>query len=153
MDFVGGWACSFTFAWAKVLTYERAVPQPDRFVTESGQTLMTAETIVAGKAAFKRADLSKSQTVQLNIDRSCLTSRTTTRGRSGSPRSNFGALRAAHEPACVNNERLTERFRERPFETHTGQLCCAAIRVRKRLPTEIAATQLSLNRSNRSECP
>ena len=30
------------FAWATVLTYERAPPQPERFVTSGGATLMTA---------------------------------------------------------------------------------------------------------------
>ena len=45
------------FGWATVLTYERAAPQPERFVTTSGQSLMTAETIVAGKAGFQKADL------------------------------------------------------------------------------------------------
>jgi nitric oxide reductase large subunit len=44
----GWWLVShFLFAWATMLIYERMAPQPDRFVTESGQTLMTAETIVA----------------------------------------------------------------------------------------------------------
>ncbi|HEX5321912.1 MAG TPA: cbb3-type cytochrome c oxidase subunit I [Stellaceae bacterium] len=45
------------FAWAAVLTYERAAPQPDRFVTTGGQTVMTAQTILAGKAGFQKADL------------------------------------------------------------------------------------------------
>ena len=45
------------FAWATVLTYERAAPQPDRFVAAGGATLMTAEGIVAGKAGFQKADL------------------------------------------------------------------------------------------------
>ena len=45
------------FAWATVLTYERAPPQPDRFVTSGGATLMTADDIVAGKAGFQKADL------------------------------------------------------------------------------------------------
>ena len=45
------------FAWATVLTYERAAPQPDRFVTAGGATLMTADDIVAGKAGFQKADL------------------------------------------------------------------------------------------------
>jgi nitric oxide reductase subunit B len=29
------------FAWATVLTYERAAPQPDRYVTAGGATVMT----------------------------------------------------------------------------------------------------------------
>jgi nitric oxide reductase subunit B len=45
------------FAWATVLTYDRAAPQPDRFVAAGGATLMTAEDIVAGKAGFQKADL------------------------------------------------------------------------------------------------
>jgi nitric oxide reductase subunit B len=45
------------FAWATVLTYERAAPQPDRFVAAGGATLMTAEGIFAGKAGFQKSDL------------------------------------------------------------------------------------------------
>src|ERR1700693_6389468 len=45
------------FAWATVLTYERAAPQPNRFVAAGGATLMTAEGIFAGKAGFQKADL------------------------------------------------------------------------------------------------
>jgi nitric oxide reductase subunit B len=45
------------FAWATVLTYERAAPQPERFVAAGGATLMTAEGIFAGKAGFQKADL------------------------------------------------------------------------------------------------
>src|SRR5438477_11260316 len=48
--------CFALFAWATVLTYERAAPQPDRFVV-GGATLMTADDIVAGKAGFQKADL------------------------------------------------------------------------------------------------
>jgi nitric oxide reductase subunit B len=47
--------CFALFAWATVLTYERAAPQPDRFVA-GGATLMTADDIVAGKAGFQKAD-------------------------------------------------------------------------------------------------
>ena len=39
-------------AWATVLTYERAPPQPDRFVGPGGTVLMTADDIFAGKAGF-----------------------------------------------------------------------------------------------------
>jgi nitric oxide reductase subunit B len=49
--------CFALFAWATVLTYERAAPQPDRFVGAGGATLMTADDIVAGKAGFQKADL------------------------------------------------------------------------------------------------
>lgn len=45
------------FAWATILTYDRAPPQPDRFVTASGEVLMTSEDIVAGKIGFQQADL------------------------------------------------------------------------------------------------
>ena len=45
------------FAWATVLTYERAAPQPDRFVAAGRATLMTADDVVAGKAGFQKADL------------------------------------------------------------------------------------------------
>jgi nitric oxide reductase subunit B len=44
-------------AWATVATYERAPPQPERFVAANGDVLMTAEDIVAGKAGFQKADL------------------------------------------------------------------------------------------------
>ena len=45
------------FAWATVLTYERAPPQPDRFVSSNGTLLMTNQDVVAGKAGFQKADL------------------------------------------------------------------------------------------------
>ena len=43
--------------WATVLTYERAPPQPERFVSAGGAVLMTADDIFAGKAGFQKADL------------------------------------------------------------------------------------------------
>jgi nitric oxide reductase subunit B len=43
--------------WATVLTYERAPPQPDRLITTSGQILMTAADLFAGKEGFQKADL------------------------------------------------------------------------------------------------
>jgi nitric oxide reductase subunit B len=49
--------CFGLFAWATVLTYERAPPQPERLLTSAGETLMTDADIVAGKAGFQRADL------------------------------------------------------------------------------------------------
>ncbi len=49
--------CFALFAWATVLTYERAAPQPDRFVTATGKTLFTNDDVVAGKAGFQKADL------------------------------------------------------------------------------------------------
>ena len=45
------------FAWATVITYERAPPQPERLVTTAGETLMTEGDIVSGKAGFQRADM------------------------------------------------------------------------------------------------
>src|ERR1700722_3669042 len=45
------------FTWATVLTYERAPPQPERFVTSGGATLMTGDDILAGKGGFQKADL------------------------------------------------------------------------------------------------
>ncbi len=44
-------------AWATVLTYRRVPPQPERFVTDSGVTLMTADNIMGGKGGFQKADL------------------------------------------------------------------------------------------------
>ena len=49
--------CFALFAWATVLTYQRAAPEPDRFVTSTGTTLMSAADILVGKAGFQRADL------------------------------------------------------------------------------------------------
>jgi nitric oxide reductase subunit B len=49
--------CFALFAWATVITYERAPPQPERLVTSAGATLMTDADILAGKAGFQRADL------------------------------------------------------------------------------------------------
>jgi nitric oxide reductase subunit B len=45
------------FAWATVLTYERAPPQPERLVTSTGALLITGNDILAGKAGFQKADL------------------------------------------------------------------------------------------------
>ncbi len=45
------------FAWATVLTYERAPPQPDRLMSSDGTIVMTAGDVVAGKAGFQKADL------------------------------------------------------------------------------------------------
>ncbi|MGH8217204.1 MAG: nitric-oxide reductase large subunit [Steroidobacteraceae bacterium] len=43
--------------WATVLTYERAPPQPERFVTTNGETLMTSADLFSGKEGFQKADL------------------------------------------------------------------------------------------------
>jgi nitric oxide reductase subunit B len=50
-------ACFGLFAWATVLTYQRAAPQPARFLTADGKILFTDDDIVAGKAGFQKADL------------------------------------------------------------------------------------------------
>ena len=44
-------------AWATIVTYRTAPPQPERFTGPSGQVLMTAGDIVAGKGGFQKADL------------------------------------------------------------------------------------------------
>jgi nitric oxide reductase subunit B len=44
-------------AWATILTYRSAPPQPDRFLAPDGTVLMTADDIVTGKGGFQRADL------------------------------------------------------------------------------------------------
>ena len=49
--------CFALFAWATVLTYQRAAPQPDGFVAAGGATLMTADDLLVGKAGFQKADL------------------------------------------------------------------------------------------------
>jgi nitric oxide reductase subunit B len=45
------------FAWATIVTYLRAPPEPDRILAPDGTLLMTAKDIEDGKAAFQRADL------------------------------------------------------------------------------------------------
>ena len=49
--------CFALIAWATVVTYDRAPPQPDRFVAPDGTTVMTVDDIVAGKGGFQKADL------------------------------------------------------------------------------------------------
>jgi len=49
--------CFALFFWATAITYERAPPQPRRFVTSTGAAVMTGDDIVAGKAGFQKADL------------------------------------------------------------------------------------------------
>ena len=49
--------CFALIAWATVVTYDRAPPQPDRFAAPDGTTVMTADDIVAGKGGFQKADL------------------------------------------------------------------------------------------------
>ncbi|HZZ60496.1 MAG TPA: hypothetical protein VFE63_04895 [Roseiarcus sp.] len=45
------------FFWATAVTYERAPPQPERFLAPNGAPVLTASDIVAGKAGFQKADL------------------------------------------------------------------------------------------------
>ena len=49
--------CFALLGWATVLTYEQAPPQPQAFTDRSGNVLMTADDIVAGKGGFQKADL------------------------------------------------------------------------------------------------
>lgn len=44
-------------AWTTGVTYKQAPPFPDRFVTDDGSLLMSAEDIQAGKSGFQKADL------------------------------------------------------------------------------------------------
>ncbi|HWA30187.1 MAG TPA: cbb3-type cytochrome c oxidase subunit I [Rhizomicrobium sp.] len=55
--FVVAIACFTALGWATKLTYEGAPPISDRFATQSGATVMTADDVVAGKAGFQKADL------------------------------------------------------------------------------------------------
>ncbi len=51
-------AASFgLLAWATVMTYRAAPPQPERFVAPNGTALMTGQDVVAGKGGFQKADL------------------------------------------------------------------------------------------------
>lgn len=43
--------------WAAKVTYSTVPPQPDKFLTEFGETLITGEDIVAGKGGFQKAGL------------------------------------------------------------------------------------------------
>ena len=49
--------CFALIAWATVVTYDRAPPQPGHFVAPNGTTVMTGDDIVAGKGGFQKADL------------------------------------------------------------------------------------------------
>ncbi len=44
-------------AWATVVTYRTAPPQPERFVAADGELLMTGADVFAGKGGFQKADL------------------------------------------------------------------------------------------------
>ncbi|QMT59463.1 nitric-oxide reductase large subunit [Legionella sp. PC997] len=49
--------CFIILIWGTYKTYQLAPPLPQQFQSPSGQVVMTAEDIVAGKAGFQRADL------------------------------------------------------------------------------------------------
>lgn len=49
--------CFLILIWGTVKTYQLVPPLPDRFVTSTGETVMTSQDIVEGKAGFQRADL------------------------------------------------------------------------------------------------
>ena len=44
-------------AYMTKVTYQPVPPQPERFVTESGETIMTSGDLYVGKAGFQRANL------------------------------------------------------------------------------------------------
>jgi nitric oxide reductase subunit B len=50
----GCWSAMIYSTW---ITYREAPPLPARFVSETGETLITRADIVAGKSAFQKADL------------------------------------------------------------------------------------------------
>lgn len=49
--------CFMILIWGTVKTYQLAPPLPTKFISESGETIITADDIIAGKAGFQRADL------------------------------------------------------------------------------------------------
>jgi nitric oxide reductase subunit B len=49
--------CFAVLGWTTKLTYDAAPPFPDRFVSASGDLLMSSQDILAGKAGFQKADL------------------------------------------------------------------------------------------------
>ena len=49
--------CFALLGWATVLTYEKAPPHPQAFADRSGDVIMTADDIAAGKGGFQKADL------------------------------------------------------------------------------------------------
>ncbi len=44
-------------AWATIVTYRTVPPQPDRFVSASGTSVMSGDDVLAGKGGFQKADL------------------------------------------------------------------------------------------------
>ena len=49
--------CFGLLAWATVLTYEQAPPQPQAFTDRAGNVIMSGSDILAGKGGFQKADL------------------------------------------------------------------------------------------------
>jgi nitric oxide reductase subunit B len=49
--------CFALLAWATVLTYEKAPPHPQAFTDGSGNVIMSADDITAGKGGFQKSDL------------------------------------------------------------------------------------------------
>jgi nitric oxide reductase subunit B len=49
--------CFGLMAWATVLTYEKAPPQPQAFTDRAGNVIMSGSDILAGKGGFQKADL------------------------------------------------------------------------------------------------
>lgn len=47
---------SLSDAWATVVTYLWAPPEPERFLAPNGTVLVTAKDVEDGKASFQRAD-------------------------------------------------------------------------------------------------
>lgn len=50
-------ACFAVLSWGTYETYLQAPPIPNQFVSSSGQTVITQNDLIAGKAGFQRADL------------------------------------------------------------------------------------------------
>lgn len=49
--------CFIALAWGTYKTYQQAPPLPQKFLSFSGDIIMSEDSIVAGKAGFQRADL------------------------------------------------------------------------------------------------
>lgn len=54
---VVGFATAMLLFWTTLRTYQGVPPQPQRFVSRSGDVIMTADDIIAGKGGFQKADL------------------------------------------------------------------------------------------------
>lgn len=49
--------CFIALIWGTYKTYQLAPPLPEKIISSSGEIIMTADDIVAGKSGFQRADL------------------------------------------------------------------------------------------------